>query len=61
MPTTGNGPFDVPCPSDKPFFSNNSCIDCTTDFPIFNFQSNSCSKCDTNSYFDIETRNCYQN
>ncbi len=33
------------CPASQPYFNNKSCINCTIEFPLFNFTTKTCTKC----------------
>jgi len=49
---------DVPCPADKPFVKDNTCIPCPVDKPYFNLIAKECQNCPTNYIWDPTNHRC---
>lgn len=48
----------VSCPADKPFYVDNSCIDCVSPDTLFNYTTKSCTHCPANSIYEPNQARC---
>jgi hypothetical protein len=53
-----SSPNTTKCPLDKPYFSNNQCINCEIPTDVFNMKDGKCSSCDYGRVVNIKTRKC---